>query len=300
MTYATALRHADPFDLSDPHAYHQWRAEKFAFYPLTIQGLTVDIHDPADLSSSERSALIDLCSRFNFAIYQCAKPEKVNKTDIAALGRQLGLVRLDQNLCADNDSISSVRVMDGGRHQHYIPYTDRPLNWHTDGYYNSGNQSIRAFILHCVKPAATGGGNRLVDPEIAYIHLRDIDAGAVAALMYPEAMSVPANEENGQLLRHEQSGPVFSVDPDTHRLHMRYTARSRSIRWRNDNATERGRLLLEAFLQNNNPYQFEHRLSAGQGIVCNNILHTRSEFRDDGEQQRLMYRARYFDRISDT
>jgi hypothetical protein len=33
--------------------------------------------------------------------------------------------------------------------------------------------------------------------------------------------------------------------------------------------------------------------------LCNNVLHTRSGFKDR-EHQRLLYRARYFDRIAGT
>jgi len=300
MAYAAPNLSADPFDPADPQAYAAWRASKLASYPRSNAELTVPVADPGQLSAAEHTALVATCQRANFAIYQCARPEQVTKADIAALGRQLGLTRLDQNLCADNDSISSVTVMNNGRQQTYIPYSDRPLNWHTDGYYNSGELSIRAFILHCVQPAATGGSNQLLDPEIAYLLLRDADPEALAALMHPNAMAVPANEENGQRVRDEQTGPVFSVDPDSRRLHMRYTARTRSIRWHDDTATERGRQLLESILNNDSEYHFERCLSAGEGIVCNNILHTRRSFSDASDSQRLMYRARYYDRIMNT
>ena len=54
-----------------------------------------------------------------------------------ALGQQFGLERLDGNLRADEDSITSLRVKPEMQENHYIPYTNRPLNWHTDGYYNT-------------------------------------------------------------------------------------------------------------------------------------------------------------------
>ena len=40
------------------------------------------------------------------------------------------------------------------------------------------------------------------------------------------------------------------------------------------------------------------RLQAGQGIICNNVLHNRSEFTDSDTQKRLMYRARYYDAVN--
>jgi len=36
------------------------------------------------------------------------------------------------------------------------------------------------------------------------------------------------------------------------------------------------------------------------GVICNNVLHTRSAFRDDPAHPRLLYRARYYDRIRGT
>jgi hypothetical protein len=34
------------------------------------------------------------------------------------------------------------------------------------------------------------------------------------------------------------------------------------------------------------------------GLVCNNVLHDRSGFRDGATRKRLVYRARYYDRIA--
>ena len=40
------------------------------------------------------------------------------------------------------------------------------------------------------------------------------------------------------------------------------------------------------------------RLEPGMGMVCNNVLHQRSGFVDDPLSPRLLYRARYLDRIA--
>jgi hypothetical protein len=179
----------------------------------------------------------------------------------------------------------------------YIPYSDRPLLWHTDGYYNAPEQRIRAFILHCVRPAAAGGENRVLDPEIAYILLRDADPRYVEALSAPDAMTIPANEEDAAVARPAQAGPVFSSDGDA--LHMRYTARTRSIEWRADEATQAAVRFLKGILDSGSPYVFTLRLAGGQGLVCNNVLHDRSAFTNDAAPApgRLVYRARYTDRI---
>jgi len=181
----------------------------------------------------------------------------------------------------------------------YIPYSSRRLLWHTDGYYNPPAQRIRAFLLHCVRPAAAGGENRLLDPEIAYLLLRDADSAFIEALQAPDAMTVPANEEDPSRERAAQSGPVFSCEADA--LHMRYTARTRSIQWRADAATQAAVERLREILDSNSRYVFRLRLASGQGLVCNNVLHDRSEFTDPSdaaEAGRLVYRARYSDRIS--
>jgi len=34
------------------------------------------------------------------------------------------------------------------------------------------------------------------------------------------------------------------------------------------------------------------------GLLCNNVLHDRSAFSDGPDQPRLLYRARYLDRIN--
>jgi len=105
--------------------------------------------------------------------------------------------------------------------------------------------------------------------------------------------------EEGVVIRPAQTGPVFSVDAQTGCLHMRYTARTRSIEWKQDADTRAAVRALEAVLGEDSPYIFRHRMAAGQGVICNNVLHTRSAFEDDvppGEG-RLMYRARYYQRV---
>jgi alpha-ketoglutarate-dependent taurine dioxygenase len=83
---------------------------------------------------------------------------------------------------------------------------------------------------------------------------------------------------------------------------MRYTARTRSIVWKDDRDTRMAVGFLADLLAGDSPYIFRHRLRAGQGIICNNVLHSRSAFTDaaGGGRVRLLYRARYHDRIRGT
>jgi predicted PhzF superfamily epimerase YddE/YHI9 len=117
-------------------------------------------------------------------------------------------------------------------------------------------------------------------------------------------MTIPANtaaaggEDSGAVRRPDQPGPVFSVRPNG-RLHMRYTDRSRSIRWRDDPVTAAAVACLKAVLHESSRWHFQGRLESGWGLISNNVLHTRTGFRD-GAAPRLLYRARYYDRIAGT
>jgi alpha-ketoglutarate-dependent taurine dioxygenase len=253
------------------------------------------VRDPRALSDGEAAQIRRVCAAANMAVYASPLAGVADKDIPRGLGAQLGLVRLQANPLADEDGISSLEVASEKSGRGYIPYSSRRLLWHTDGYYNPPLARIRAFLLHCVRPAAAGGENRLLDPEIAYILLRDADPRFVEALRAPDAMTVPANEEDPAAQRAAQAGPVFSFDGGA--LHMRYTARTRSIVWRADAATQAAVRRLRELLDSDSPYVFRLRLSGGQGLVCNNVLHDRSEFTDAPGAGRLVYRARYADRI---
>jgi len=291
-----------PFDLSADRDYRRWREQKLDGYPQEAAALLVPIKDPARLDKDEHAALLQRCRKANMAIYQVSGGVLAGRDDVRALGSQFGLERLDNNLRADEDSITVLRVVPESAGTRYIPYTNRPLNWHTDGYYNRLDEQVRGIILHCVTAAASGGDNLLLDPEIAYLLMRDENPDYVAALMQPDAMTIPANLEDGVELRPPQSGPVFSVEKRTAALHMRYTARTRSIEWRDDRNTRLAAGFLAELLASDSAYIIRHRLEAGQGLICNNVLHRRDAFADDeaSGQQRLLYRARYHDRIAGT
>jgi alpha-ketoglutarate-dependent taurine dioxygenase len=226
----------------------------------------------------------------------------VSKDDLRQFCSQFGLQRMDHNLCADEDGISALHVVPKGTRQEYIPYSNHPINWHTDGYYNTHEHKIRAMVLHCVRPAWQGGDNALLDYEMVYMLIRDTNADFIDALMQDDVMCIPANVQNGKEIRPAQSGPVFSVDPLTANLHMRYTARTRSIEWKKDTITQRAVQCLEEVLRTANDYIFQMKLQPGQGVISNNVLHTRTAF-TDGEQvaqQRMIFRARFYDRITNT
>jgi hypothetical protein len=290
-----------PFDLTNDADYRRWRDAKLEGYPRHVADLMVVVRNPRALNAAEYEALLALVRKTNMAIYATRFGAEADKGIPRELGRRFGLERLDHNYLADEDAISSITVNPEGDHPNFIPYTDRPIKWHTDGYYNSGADQIRAMVLHCVQPAAEGGENALLDHEMVYLLLRDEDPGLVRALMQPDIMTIPARVDEDGVARDEVTGPVFSIDAATGALHMRYTARKRNIAWKEDAASRAAVARLEALLDSDLPYIFRARLDAGMGLLCNNVLHDRAGFVDlPGHPQRLLYRARYFDRIRGT
>jgi hypothetical protein len=285
------------FSLGEAAAYARWRDSKLAAYPLEPAALWVQVERPGRLRSDEHRALAERCDAFNLAFYTTKRVAA--STEVRALGRQLGLGIIDHNLCSEADGIAAIRVVEDGPAGEYIPYTNRPLNWHTDGYYNPIDAPIRGVIMHCVRQAARGGDSRFLDHEIAYILLRDENPAYVEALMAPDAMTIPANMDGERCLRPGRSGPVFSTNPEDGRLHKRYTARPRSVVWKAGAAAEAAAYLLEC-LGGAPRYITRVRLAPGQGVICNNVLHARSAFRDhDGTGgERLLWRARYRDRVA--
>jgi hypothetical protein len=147
-----------------------------------------------------------------------------------------------------------------------------------------------------VQNAATGGENALLDPDIAYIRLRDEDPRFITALEHPECMLIPANQGVEGVLRPAVSGPVFSYDVDGE-IHMRYSARKKNIHWRDDEMTRAARGFLSEILADENGPVLRYRLQPGEGLISNNVLHNRTMFNDGPGPGRLLYRARFFDRV---
>ena len=290
-----------PFSLDNEAAYRRWRETKLNAYPTTAEALVVELKDPRELTTAEVQAMVRVCRKTNMVVYASPLGGREDKALARVLGEQLGLHRLDSNMLADDDGITSLQVAAGKSQRGYIPYSNKRLLWHTDGYYNAPEARIRAFVLHCVSPAAEGGENRLLDHEIAYMLMRDADPDHVRALMQADTMTIPANTESGEETRAASVGPVFSVDAAGN-LQMRYTARTRSIEWKKDDATREAVRFLENLLAGDSSYIFRHRMAAGQGLVCNNVLHNRTAFTDDVDKgiARLVYRARYYDRVRGT
>jgi len=290
----------NPFLLENTAAYQAWRSRKLENYPTRLEQIVVEVNDPRSLTQPEYQAILQTCQKTNMAIYAGKSGTDPDKDIPRKIGARFGLERLDSNLLADDDGVTSLKVVEDAPRHGFIPYSNKPIKWHTDGYYNTPERQIRGMILHCVQSAAEGGENALLDHDIAYLLMRDANPDFIRALMQPDAMTIPARVEEDGVARPDQTGPVFSVDAQSGGLHMRYTARTRSIAWKQDDTTLAAVAFLEKLLAGDLPYIYRGRLEPGMGLVCNNVLHDRAGFNDSPEKKRLLYRARYYDRIAGT
>lgn len=284
-----------PFDLADNTAYQRWREHKLAHAITSTRELIVEINNPLAVTAAERAEILSRSRRSNMAIY--ASPVAMDEAMLQQFAALFGLVQLDANWLAGERGITRITVCnDNGKRQTYIPYTDRAIKWHTDGYYNPPERQIRGMVLHCAQSAGTGGENRVMDHEIAYLLLRDANPDFIRALSASDAMTIPERVDETDGVRPAQSGPVFSVDAAGN-LHMRYTARTRSIEWKQDELTRAAVAQLEQILAADSPHIHGLRMENGMGLLCNNVLHDRTAFTDDPHKPRLLYRARYLDRL---
>lgn len=284
------------YDLDDDDAYRTWRDWKLDGYPQSVEEIIVEVHDPRKLTAAEKAALKARIDKANMAVYAGRTGDNPDKSIPLRFGLQFQLEQLDHNLGADGIGVTELEVKGDPQHRRYIPYSNRAIHWHTDGYYNELDRQVYGLVLHCVRPAARGGDNALLDNEIAYIHLRDTKPGYIRALLQPDTMTIPANVVDGEELRPARSGPVLNTDK-WGCLHMRFTERARNIVWKNDAMVLEAIAVLEDFLHSNSPYIYRATLDSGQGLICNNVLHDRSGFEDDPKSPRLLYRLRYHDRM---
>ncbi|MEJ1354203.1 MAG: TauD/TfdA family dioxygenase [Candidatus Sedimenticola sp. (ex Thyasira tokunagai)] len=289
-----------PFNLENDALYREWRDQKLEGYPTNLGDLLVEINDPRSLTESEHDALLQRCRKTNMALYASTTGTDTDPEIPLAMARCFGLQQINKNWLADETGLTSLTVRDDGVRQDYIPFSNRHINWHTDGYYNQAAKQIHALNLHVTQQAASGGENALMDHEIAYILLREKNPDFIRALMDDSAMTIPARiDEGGKVARQEEPGPVFSIMPSGD-LHMRYTIRVNNVLWADDPASREALATLEEILNSDSPYIFRGRLESGMGLVSNNVLHDRAAFSDDATHKRHYYRARYFDRLAGT
>jgi len=292
-----------PFSLDNDDLYQRWRDNKLKNYPTQLADILVELKNTTSMSDAEHAAILDRCKQSNMAIYVGNTADDPNREIPHYIGQRFALSNLNHNWLGDEDGLTSLTVAEkqDQKRKNYIPYSNRPIKWHTDGYYNTSDKQIHAILLHCVKPAIEGGENALLDHEIAYILLRDQNPDFIRLLMQDDVMTIPPRlNKDDEIVRKEETGPIFSVNPQTGNLHMRYPIRTYNVVWKSDPETQAALNALSDILSSDSPYILHGKLESGMGLICNNVLHDRTGFSDTDEQHRLLYRARYFDRMHGT
>ncbi|MCF6316110.1 MAG: TauD/TfdA family dioxygenase [Marinosulfonomonas sp.] len=284
--------------------YQAWRMIKLEqASDLLANSEPVLIGDLSAITPAEHDELSRRCEISNAVFYhdmqEASDPDTVGNL-LRQFAQNIGLRIAEKHRSAGKDGIVSLQVSDSVSQKGYIPYSKKPMNWHTDGYYNAPDDKIRAMVLHCVRAADTGGVNQVFDPEIAYIRLRDENPAYITALMHPSAMTIPENREPNGNVRPASIGPVFEVNPQTGHLEMRYTARTRSIEWRDDATTRAAVDFLQSVLNSDDPYIQTIKMQDGDGLLCNNSLHNRTGFdaNSDNASTRLLMRVRFHNRVN--
>jgi len=137
-----------PFEIDNSDAYLRWREHKLKHSITNADELLVEIKNPLAISISERAELLARCQRSNMAVY--ASHVEMDEHMRQQFAAQLGLTHLDANWLAGEQGITRITVCKNeGQRQSYIPYTDRAIKWHTDGYYNPPDRRIHGMLLHC-------------------------------------------------------------------------------------------------------------------------------------------------------
>ena len=294
-----------PIHLPLNNSFEDWAESKLSQYTeARLQQLMtpISLNISTGFNQDSIDRLRENIRDFNLALYQVEQDQQLTPDTITLMADQLGLKTLDKHLCASEDKIafitdtSSGTCVDDARRR-YIPYSNKALSWHTDGYYNPYHQCVKAFILHCQQSANSGGGNSFLDPAIAYILLSRKNPAYIEALSHPRVMRIPANTEGDNCIRAETESSVFQLDADGGFSAMRFSQRKRHIIWRDDPVTRDALACLNDLLDNGHKWRVDCKLGPGQGVVTNNVLHRREAYKDEGDRKRIYMRARFYNSI---
>ena len=264
----------------------RWAEEKERNIPHNIDGIIVNIHDINNVKISEIAKIKETINKCNSCIYSSKIALKSN-TNLLKFVESIGMKTYDRNNIESND-ISTITPLENNK-INYIPYTDKSLNWHTDGYYDK--KSIFSWLLHCVHPATHGGENYLLDHELAlreYV-LRYDD---INNLMSEEALTIPESKDTS---RSEISTYIFSIKNQYKKLHMRFSMRKDNI-GTSPKAGDAVTKLKEIIENDCAKYSLTYKLQKNEGIITNNILHGRKAFKDDKVKRKLL-RIRSYERL---
>mgnify|MGYP001255761653 CR=1 FL=1 len=279
---------------TNKNVYKRWAANKLEAFTANINDLLVEISNPKHPSNAEIGKIKGIMESYNIVFYEFSKPNSENtKNSLIRLLNSLEITDFAQDSKSDANGVTPIGVNpDSNSEEEYIPYTDKSLNWHTDGYYNQADETIYSWLLHCSRSALNGGVNSFIDHEIAYILFNEL-TNKINSLMSQDAYIIPENKKNG---RKEIKSYVFSYNNPYKKLHMKFTMREKNIIWnQNDNEAIQ---ILKSIIENNNDYTIKYKLKPNQGVITNNVIHSRTAFTNDINHHRLIYRIRSKQRIN--
>lgn len=257
---------------------------------------TVELH-AGPLGPSERHALVRALVRDGTCLY--AYTDSVSQAQIMSFAQTLGLRTLDQTLTASPDTLTTIGASTDARKSNYVPYSPRPLGWHTDGYYNEPGAEVRVFLLHCVQPASEGGYNQFVDPRRVFARVAASNADYVEILSASNCLTIPANISDGRTLRAEISVPVFALADDTTLL-TRYTERKHNAIWSQAALDSGAWQALHDAIRAEAETAPEVRLEQGSGVLSLNAIHRRSAFALEDDKPRTLWRGRFLETVEGT
>ena len=264
----------------------RWAEEKEKNIPQNSDGILVNIHDINNVKTSEIAKIKETIYKYNSCIYSSKTVLKSN-TNLLKFVELVGMKTYYCNNIESNE-ISTITPLQNSK-INYIPYTNKPLNWHTDGYYDK--KSIFSWLLHCVNPATQGGENYLLDHELVlreYL-LRNDD---IDNLMAEDALTIPESKDTS---RSEISTYIFSFKNQYKKLHMRFSMRKDNI-GTSPKASVAVTKLKKIIENDCAKYSLTYKLQKNEGIITNNILHGRKAFKDDMVKRRLL-RIRSYERL---
>ncbi|MFZ3175398.1 MAG: TauD/TfdA family dioxygenase [Thiobacillus sp.] len=280
------------FDLGSNEDYLKWRDEKLAAYPKNVGELVVELGDMTAMTPAEKAKILETVERANMCVYTAGSAE-LEMSSLLALGKQLGVRHTDKSARhAQSDELT-----DSGILKKAIPFSTRHCNWHTDATYYGSDNTIQALFLLCKRPAVEGGSNKVLDHEVLYIQLRDKDPDALEVLMRKDCFNY-RNPATGEIdLR--RGGKVFWTNADGHLCH-RFSFRKTDMAWSGDSDVAAAGRVLESLISDESAHAIEGRLESGMGLISNNVLHTREKLvdSDDAAKKRLLFRARFYDRVN--
>jgi len=260
-------------------------------------GASIPQQMSSNVAELDRAALKRLCAtidRTGFAHYAWCDEAANPTASLNQLLRRLGLTQSDSGIIRDKGELSLLQDLAGTARGRFPAYRASAMNWHTDGYYNGHENSVRCFSLHCLHPASQGGALHLMDDTLLVLALLKDDPHSVALLSHPHAMTLPKNQDELGHNRPDRCVPVIlRNDDDT--LSMRFTTRTQHIQWRTDATKQAAHRALE-LIQQNAQWHTRLCLRKGEGVITRNVLHTREAFIDaPGVPKRQMLRGRFSD-----